>query len=52
MDITEKINLISRPPIEEVVTEEELLELLKNKFKSKALHWNRNFWLFTSWKFD
>ena len=23
-----------------------------NKFKSKALHWNRNFWLFTSWKFD
>ena len=38
MDITEKINLISRPPIEEVVTEEELLELLKtNSIQSTTL---------------
>ena len=35
MDITEKINLISRPPIEEVVTEEELLELLKTNSNPK-----------------
>ena len=35
MDITEKINLISRPPIEEVVTEEELLELLKTNSSPK-----------------
>ena len=35
MDITEKINLISRPPIEEVVTKEELLELLKTNSNPK-----------------
>ena len=35
MDITEKINLISRPPIEEVVTEKELLELLKTNSNPK-----------------
>ena len=35
MEITEKINLISRPPIEEVVTEEELLELLKTNSNPK-----------------
>jgi len=35
MDVTEKLKLISRPPIEEVVTEEELLELLKTNSNPK-----------------
>jgi tyrosyl-tRNA synthetase len=35
MDVTEKLNLISRPPIEEVVTKEELLELLKTNSNPK-----------------
>jgi len=29
MDVTEKVDLVSRPPTEEVVTQEELLELFK-----------------------
>ena len=35
MDVTEKVSLISRPPTEEVVTEEELLELFKTNSKPK-----------------
>jgi len=35
MDVTEKVSLISRPPTEEVVTEEELLELFKPNSKPK-----------------
>ena len=35
MDATEKINLVSRPPTEEVVTQEELLELFKTNSKPK-----------------
>ena len=35
MDVTEKVRLISRPPTEEVVTEEELLELFKTNSKPK-----------------
>ena len=35
MDITEKVNLVSRPPTEEVVTQEELLELFKTNSKPK-----------------
>ena len=35
MDITEKVSLISRPPTEEVVTEEELLDLFKTNSKPK-----------------
>jgi len=29
MDVTEKISLVSKPPTEEVVTQEELLEFSK-----------------------
>jgi len=29
MDVTEKVDLVSRPPTEEVVTHDELLELFK-----------------------
>jgi len=29
MDVTEKVSLVSRPPTEEVVTQDELLELIK-----------------------
>ena len=35
MDVTEKVSIISRPPTEEVVTEEELLELFKTNSKPK-----------------
>ena len=35
MDATEKINLVLRPPTEEVVTQEELLELFKTNSKPK-----------------
>ena len=35
MDITEKVNLVSRPPTEEVVTKEELLELFETNSKPK-----------------
>ena len=35
MDVTEKVRLISRPPTEEVVTEEELLELFKTNSNPK-----------------
>ena len=35
MDVTEKVSLVSRPPTEEVVTKEELLELLKTQSKPK-----------------
>ena len=35
MDVTEKVNLVSRPPTEEVVTKEELLELFKTNSKPK-----------------
>ena len=35
MDVTEKVDLIKRPPFEEVVTEEELVELLKTNSKPK-----------------
>jgi tyrosyl-tRNA synthetase len=35
MDITEKVNLVSRPPTEEVVTQEELLEVFKTNSKPK-----------------
>ena len=35
MDVTEKVNLVSRPPTEEVVTQEELLELFKTNSKPK-----------------
>jgi tyrosyl-tRNA synthetase len=35
LDITEKVELIKRPPTEEIVTEEELLELLKTNSKPK-----------------
>ena len=35
MDAAEKVNLVSRPPTEEVVTQEELLELFKTNSKPK-----------------
>jgi len=35
MDVTEKVDLVSRPPTEEVVTQEELLELFKINSKPK-----------------
>ena len=35
MDATEKVSLISRPPTEEVVTQEELLDLFKTNSKPK-----------------
>jgi tyrosyl-tRNA synthetase len=35
MDVTEKISLVSKPPTEEVVTQEELLELFKTNSKPK-----------------
>ena len=35
MDAVEKVNLVSRPPTEEVVTQEELLELFKTNSKPK-----------------
>ena len=35
MDATEKVNLVSRPPTEEVVTQEELLDLFKTNSKPK-----------------
>ena len=35
MDVTEKVSLVSRPPTEEVVTQEELLELFKTNSKPK-----------------
>ena len=35
MDITEKVDLVSRPPTEEIVTQEELLELFKTNSKPK-----------------
>ena len=35
MDAAEKVNLVSRPPTEEVVTPEELLELFKTNSKPK-----------------
>ena len=38
MDVTEKVSLVSKPPTEEVVTQEELLEFIQNKFKTKTLH--------------
>ena len=31
MDVTEKVNLVSRPPTEEVVTKDELLELFNTQ---------------------
>ena len=35
MDAAEKVELVSRPPTEEVVTQEELLELFKTNSKPK-----------------
>jgi len=35
MDVTEKVDLVSRPPTEEVVTQDELLELFKTNSKPK-----------------
>ncbi len=35
MDVTEKVDLIAKPPTEEIVTREELLELLKTNSKPK-----------------
>ncbi len=35
MDVTEKVSLISRPPTEEVVTQEELLDLFKTNSRPK-----------------
>jgi len=35
MDVTEKVDLVSRPPTEEVVTHDELLELFKTNSKPK-----------------
>ena len=35
MDVTEKVSLVSKPPTEEVVTREELLELFKTNSKPK-----------------
>ena len=35
MDVTEKVSLVSKPPTEEVVTQEELLELFKTNSKPK-----------------
>jgi len=35
MDVTEKVGLVSRPPTEEVVTQDELLELFKTNSKPK-----------------
>jgi tyrosyl-tRNA synthetase len=35
MDVTEKVGLVSKPPTEEVVTQEELLELFKTNSKPK-----------------
>ena len=35
MDVTEKVDLIAKPPTEEIVTKEELLELLKTNSKPK-----------------
>lgn len=35
MDVTEKVDLIKRPPTEEIVTEEELVELLKTNSNPK-----------------
>ena len=35
MDVTEKVDLIKRPPTEEIVTEEELVELFKTNSKPK-----------------
>jgi len=35
MDVTEKVALVSRPPTEEVVTQDELLELFKTNSKPK-----------------
>ena len=37
MDVTEKVSLVSKPPTEEVVTQEELLELFKTNSKPKHL---------------
>ena len=53
MDITEKVELIKRPPTKEIVKDEaELIELLKQQFQTKTLHWFRNFRIFASWKFN
>jgi len=35
LDVTEKVDLIKRPPTEEIVTEEELIELFKTNSKPK-----------------
>ena len=35
MDVTEKVDLIAKPPTEEIVTKDELLELLKTNSKPK-----------------
>ena len=35
MDVTEKVDLIAKPPTEEIVTKEDLLELLKTNSKPK-----------------
>jgi tyrosyl-tRNA synthetase len=35
LDVTEKVDLIAKPPTEEIVTKEELLELLKTNSKPK-----------------
>ena len=35
MDVTEKVDLIAKPPTEEIVTEEDLLELLKTNSRPK-----------------
>ena len=35
MDVTEKVDLIAKPPTEEIVTKEELVELLKTNSKPK-----------------
>ena len=40
MDVTEKVSLVSRPPTEEVVTQEEIVRIIQNKFKAKTLHWH------------
>ena len=40
MDVTEKVSLVSRPPTEEVVTQDELLELFKTNSKKDVFFIN------------
>ena len=40
MDAAEKVELVSRPPTEEVVTQGRVVRAFQNQFKAKTLHWH------------